>query len=291
MIKKPSGSQRDCAGNRGPDGCLVGRDCCGNGWFRGGMIVIGALNLQPARLHFAPQVVGILRVAPLLARVGPRSSQCGRPMAWSPARAARFHRSFPPSGNDGRRNRSLLAAGFGKLGGHLHNRSTPIAETSLRGLHPRSIDEPRQIAQLLERARENRCVFHRGLNTQVNLETAQLETIAADCLIFDAPNFEQDFRDRIFFNFSIQGRPYFLSTTRARPFENRRLAVRIPRTIFYSERRDRMRRAPGRSKGDPRLLTVSSENSNPSKGIVVDLSPGGLGLIIQQELPPIRAHC
>jgi hypothetical protein len=57
-------------------------------------------------------------------------------------------------------------------GGQLLNRSTPIAETSRRGLHLRSIEDLAEIRRLLERARENHCVFHRDLNTQVDLDTA-----------------------------------------------------------------------------------------------------------------------
>lgn len=163
------------------------------------------------------------------------------------------------------------------------NRSTPIAETSLRGLHPRSIDDAAEIRRLLERARENRCVFHRGLNTQVNLETAQLERIEIGELIFEAPNFGRDSRKQVFLNFSLEGRPYFFATTRTAPVEGGWLAVRIPEEIFYSERRDRLRRAPDTRAGDPHRVKLGFERGEAAEGFVADVSPGGLGLLVHRE--------
>jgi hypothetical protein len=89
------------------------------------------------------------------------------------------------------------------LGGQLLNRSTPIAEASLRGLHPRSIAEATEIHRLLERARGNGCVFHRGLNSQADLESAHLERVELGKLFFETSNFERDFRDQVFLNFSL----------------------------------------------------------------------------------------
>ena len=62
------------------------------------------------------------------------------------------------------------------MGDQLLNRSTPIAETALRALHPRSIVSAAQILQVLERGRENGCVSFRGINTQVDLDAAPLWT-------------------------------------------------------------------------------------------------------------------
>ena len=169
------------------------------------------------------------------------------------------------------------------MGGQLLNRSTPIAETSLRGLHPRSIDDAAEIRQLLERARENHCVFHRGLNTQVDLETAQLERIEVGELIFEAPNFEENSRNQVFLNFSLEGRPYFFATTRTAPIEGGRLVVRIPEEVFYSERRDRLRRAPDARAGDPRRVKLGFERGEAAEGFVTDVSPGGLGLLVHRE--------
>jgi hypothetical protein len=124
------------------------------------------------------------------------------------------------------------------MGGQLLNKSTPIAETSLRGLHPRSIEGAAEIRQLLGRARENHSVFHRGLNTRVDLETAQLERIEAGELVFWAPNFEENFRNQVFLNFSLEGRPYFFATTRTAPIEGGRLVCRP------NSRGDLLQRAP-----------------------------------------------
>jgi SAM-dependent methyltransferase/pimeloyl-ACP methyl ester carboxylesterase len=169
------------------------------------------------------------------------------------------------------------------MGGQLLNRSTPIAETSLRGLHPRSIEDSAEIRRLLERARENHCVFHRGLNTQVDLETAQLERVGSSTLVFRAPNFEKGSREQVFLNFNFEDRPYFFATARTAPIEGGRLVVRIPETIFYSERRDRLRRAPDAHSGDPRRVRLAFERGEAVEGFVMDVSPGGLGLMVQRD--------
>jgi ubiquinone/menaquinone biosynthesis C-methylase UbiE/pimeloyl-ACP methyl ester carboxylesterase len=165
----------------------------------------------------------------------------------------------------------------------LLNRLTPIGKASLRGLHPRSIEDPGKIRRLLECARENLCVFYRGLNTEVNLESAQLDRIDNDKLIFEALNFEKDSRDQVFLNFSIDGRPYFLATTRTDPIDEGRLVTRIPETIFYSERRDRLRRSPDEHAGDPYRVKLGFDRGEVVEGFVTDISPGGLGLLIPSK--------
>ena len=170
------------------------------------------------------------------------------------------------------------------MGSQLFNSSTPIAETSLRGLHPRSIGDAAEIQLLLERARENRCVFHRGLNTQVDLEAAQLERIEFGELIFETHNFERDSRSQVFLNFSLNGRPYFFATTRTTPIEGSGLVVRIPEEIFYSERRDRLRRVPDARVGDAQRVKLGFERGGAVEGFVTDVSPGGLGLLVHHEL-------
>ena len=170
------------------------------------------------------------------------------------------------------------------MGGELFNRSTPIAETSLRGLHPRSIAGNDEIQRLLYRARENRCVFHRGLNSQVDLESAQLERIEFGKLIFAAPNFERNSRDQVFLNFNLDSRPYFFSTTRTAPIQGGRLVVLIPEEIFYSERRDRLRRVPDARAGDPQRVKLGFERGGAIEGFVTDVSPGGLGLLVHRDL-------
>jgi ubiquinone/menaquinone biosynthesis C-methylase UbiE/pimeloyl-ACP methyl ester carboxylesterase len=169
------------------------------------------------------------------------------------------------------------------MGGQLLNRSTPIAEASLRGLHPRSIEDAGEILRLLERTRENCSVFHRGLNTQVDLETALLEQVGNGYLIFDAPNFEKSSRRQVFLNFNLDGRSYFFASFRAAPVEGGRLTLQIPKTIFYSERRDRMRRVPDWRAGDPRRVQLEIERGETAECFVTDISPGGLGLLVQRE--------
>jgi ubiquinone/menaquinone biosynthesis C-methylase UbiE/pimeloyl-ACP methyl ester carboxylesterase len=163
------------------------------------------------------------------------------------------------------------------------NRSTPIVATSLRGLHPRSIDDPTQIRALLDRAETAGCVFHRGLNAVIDLETAQIERIGSSDLILRAPNFERISNPQVFLNFTYAGRPYFFATTRTAPTRGDRLTVRIPETIFYSERRDRLRWAPDISVGDPQRVEVSTGSGKSIEGLVTDVSPDGLGVLVRGE--------
>ena len=163
------------------------------------------------------------------------------------------------------------------------NRSEPIVETSLRGLHPESIDDATQIRALLERARRSGSILHRGLNASIDLETALIERIDDVNLVLSAPNFERLANGQVFLNFNCDGRPYFFATTRAAPFLGDRLTVRIPDTVFYSERRDRPRWPPDRERGDPWRVEVGLDGGGRLEGRVEDLSPGGLGLLLRGE--------
>jgi SAM-dependent methyltransferase/pimeloyl-ACP methyl ester carboxylesterase len=126
-------------------------------------------------------------------------------------------------------------------------------------------------------------VFHRGLNTQVDLEAAQLKRVEVGELIFEAPNFEENFRNQVFLNFSFEGRPYFFATTRTAPITDARLIVRIPEEIFYSERRDRLRRPPDERAGDSHRVKLQFGRAESVEGFVADVSPGGLGLLVHHE--------
>ncbi len=170
------------------------------------------------------------------------------------------------------------------LGGQLLNQSTPIAEVSLRGLHPRSIAEAAEIHRLLERARENGCVFHRGLNSQADLESAHLERVELGKLFFQTSNFERDSRDQVFLNFSLDGRPYFFATNIISLIEGGQFVVQVPVEVFYSERRDRLRRAPDVRLGDPHRVRLGFSQGETADGFVMDISPGGLGLSVHREL-------
>ena len=163
------------------------------------------------------------------------------------------------------------------------SRLTPIAEASRRGLHPRSIEGCEKIRRLLGCARENQCVFHRGLNRDVDLESAQLDRIDNDELIFEISNFEQDSRIQIFLNFRIEGRPYFFATTRADPINESRLATQISETIFYSERRNRPRCTPNGRAGDPHRVKLGFDRGEAVGGFVTDFLPDGLGLLVRSK--------
>jgi ubiquinone/menaquinone biosynthesis C-methylase UbiE/pimeloyl-ACP methyl ester carboxylesterase len=167
------------------------------------------------------------------------------------------------------------------------SRSTPIVESVLRGLHPRSIDHAAEIRSLLERARCEGVPLHRGLNTQADLETAFVECIDKNELVLRAPAFERaTLNGQVFLNFQLAGRPYFFATRRTGALEGERFPVAVPDTIYYSERRDRSRRAPDDRVGDPRRIQLRDPDGDWAEGLVEDLSPAGLGLLVPGASAP-----
>jgi ubiquinone/menaquinone biosynthesis C-methylase UbiE len=168
------------------------------------------------------------------------------------------------------------------------NRSTPIVEESLRGLHPEQIDDPDQILALLERARRSGVTFHRGLNGQIDLETAQVESADAERMVLRAPNFDRGAKRQIFLNFELDARPYFFATRSLAPLRDSLLVVETPRTLYVSERRDRPRWAPDRQLGDPLRVEVHGSGGESLEGVVEDVSPDGLGIVVHGAPPAGR---
>ena len=167
------------------------------------------------------------------------------------------------------------------------SRSTPIAEQSLRGLHPESVDDPTAIRALLERAASHRTPFHRGLNGVADLETAYLEQVGARSLTLSARNFDRrSLNGQVFLNFADGGRPYFFATRRIGSFEGERLVVEVPRVVFYRERRDRERRAPDRAAGEASRVSLLGFGGGLREGEIQDSSPSGLTLLVPGEEPP-----
>ena len=169
------------------------------------------------------------------------------------------------------------------------SRSTPIIEQSLRGLHPQSIEDRARILSLLERARVAAMPFHRGLNARVDLETAFVDEVSDASLVLRAGNFDRrSMNGQVFLNFSCDGRPYFFATRRAGPFEGDRLEVEVPKAIYYRERRDRTRRVPDPSVGDPCQVSVEGLGDGVRRAEVQDVSPSGLGLLVRGPAAPAK---
>jgi ubiquinone/menaquinone biosynthesis C-methylase UbiE len=145
------------------------------------------------------------------------------------------------------------------------------------------MDDPARILALLEQARALAVVFHRGLDAQIDLEVATLVRVEGDRLILRADNFEDHRGSQIFLNFYLSGRPYFFSTRPLTPIDDGRLAVEIPASIFYSERRDRVRSDSAGSGGGHRVvLTLSDGRAVP--GELLDTSPGGMSVLIPADV-------
>lgn len=161
------------------------------------------------------------------------------------------------------------------------SRSTPIVERSLRGLHPESIDDLATIRRLLERAAERRTPLHRGLNAQIDLETAFVDAVTDRSLALRTVNFDRRaIHGQLFLSFEDDDRPYFFATRRLALADGDRLIVEMPRTMFYRERRDRSRRIPDPSAGDPRRVELAGLGEGSFEGEIQDVSPSGLSLLV-----------
>ncbi len=166
------------------------------------------------------------------------------------------------------------------------SRTTPIEERSLRGLHPASLEDPKLIRQLLERAARQGTPLHRGLNAEIDLETGFIELLTENSLALRTVNFdERSNHGQVFLSFKDQNQPYFFVTRRLALSDPDRLIVELPRTIFYRERRDRSRRAPDPVAGDPRRVELTGLGEGVCEGEIQDLSPSGIALIVSVERP------
>ncbi len=126
-------------------------------------------------------------------------------------------------------------------------------------------------------------MFHRGLDSQIDLEVATLETLESDRLVLRTVNFEGQCGGQVFLNFDLGGRPYFFAT---RPLENlaeRRLAVAIPCAIYCSERRDRVRSDP-KDPNCSRRVVLSLSDGCAVPGEVLDTSPGGMSVLVPADV-------
>ena len=169
----------------------------------------------------------------------------------------------------------------------LSSYSQPIGEQSLRDLHPNSVEEPSSIRRLLDSARAEGSVFHRGLNGLVDLEVARLESVSTETLVLEAENFDpRSLDEQIFLNFSEGGRPYFFVTRRTARFDGRRLVLETPKVIFQRERRDRARRPPCLESGESSRVVLEGLTRGPCEAEIRDRSPSGLSLLIEGDRLP-----
>ena len=166
-----------------------------------------------------------------------------------------------------------------------------IAERALRGLHPKAIDDPNEIQRLLGRAGLLRTPLYRGLNADIDIETAFIELVTERSLVLETSNFDQRANyAQIFLRFDCDDCPYFFATRRLGVAEPGRLIVEIPRTMFFRERRDRSRRSPDPKVGDSRLVEVTVSGEGGCEGRIQDLSTSGMGLLVP-EGSVVRANC
>lgn len=154
--------------------------------------------------------------------------------------------------------------------------SHEISATDLGQLHPRVLDQPAQVLDLLETARALRVPLLRGMNRAVEPESAILVGIERDGLKFETKNFNHTGREQIFFRFEVDGTPYFFGTRRLSEESVSPLHVTLPSAIYQQERRERLR-SRLKAERDTRLVAPSGE-ATPAR--VLDLGPGGASVLV-----------
>lgn len=158
-------------------------------------------------------------------------------------------------------------------------RLSQILETKLRDLHPNSIENTDEIRRVLEGASVQKTKFYRGLNAEIDLETATIELLSHSSIVLRTSNFNRRANvGLIFLRFDFEERPYFFATHRVTQSEGDRLIVALPRSLFLRERRDRVRRHPNVAAGDTLRVEISGPVGFRCEAEIRDRSPSGLGL-------------
>ena len=163
------------------------------------------------------------------------------------------------------------------------SRSEPVVDSALQVLHPRAIRDRQRIREVLADAQRCGAIFHRGLNSAADLELGRLAKLRDDMLVLDTQGFNRPTNGQIFLNFESGGRPCLFVTRRCGPPIDGQLHVRVPETIFFSERRDRLRHQPKSDQGEPRRLEMRTSSGRWQQGVVTDICPGGFGVEIKGD--------
>ena len=141
-------------------------------------------------------------------------------------------------------------------------------------LNSEAIDDPAAIRRILRSAWLASASLIGGVTRRRTAKSALIEKIGSDgtvCVLLKGHGCEG--REPVFFRCMLDGRPHFFST-RAAGLDDDHLAFGTPRVIYVGERRDRLRsRAPTKYR-----VALLADDRKVTTGLVVDRSPGGLGL-------------
>ena len=149
--------------------------------------------------------------------------------------------------------------------------------------HHESIRDPGLIRSLLERLRREGVHVHFRVSRAMLLETGRIEEIGAEQLLLRVRNFERENRDAIIVNFELEDVPYFFSATHLDASQPPILRLRIPDSLYRSERRERVRRPGASERPAPTRVALEQSGRVVGEGIVADFSPVGLGLEVGES--------
>ena len=120
------------------------------------------------------------------------------------------------------------------------------------------------------------------MNRRIHAEIARVVEISASSFTIETTNFDPSLRHRIFLSFSLDGRPYFISTVLIERRADNRLVLEIPAVVYQTERRDRSRFSP--REGDSTRVAILAGDRELESAEIVDHSPQGLGLALRVRL-------
>ncbi len=162
------------------------------------------------------------------------------------------------------------------IGGHVTVVSS-ISESSFRQLHPNTIEDEAEIRTLLRRAWATKTVLRRSTNRRIEAEEGIISSVTPDSIWLTARNFEFRNEVDVFLNLVLDGRPYFFSTRLLDSTRRGSLQLQIPRTVYFAERRDRVRIASAQPE---RTVAIDTEYGKHVIGKIEDQSADGLGVIV-----------
>jgi SAM-dependent methyltransferase len=161
----------------------------------------------------------------------------------------------------------------------------PIRAESLGRLHPRALDDPGAIRELLLRLWRERVLLRRGTNREGDPELARIERIEGRALLLATRGFEPRAGEVLFLTAELGGRPYCFAAPRLGEASAGLLRVALPAVVYEAERRDRWRRLAAESPGAPRRVALAAPGRGPARAEVADLCADGLGL----RVPAVQA--
>lgn len=158
--------------------------------------------------------------------------------------------------------------------------TTPLREESLRRLHRGEIRDAGAIRALLERARSEGVLLQGGLSPLTEPRRARIVEVGRAELVLATEHFGRTDAPQHFLRFELDGSSYFFAGVPAPRQVPGRLALRFPRSLYESERRDLFRFAPESRPELPRRVELREREGATLTARVADCSYHGLGVMV-----------